>query len=324
MLKAARTKALTERRHLPIKASLSKELSTLWADRWLYFLILPSLILVFVFRYLPIYGVTLAFRFYDPGRGVFGSPWAQPITYNFWFLQDPEFWRVLMNTLRITSAKIIFGFPAPIILAILLNELRGHAYRRVAQTVTYLPHFVSWVILAGIIYAIFDLEPGSPFNVLRGVIGLEPTNLLGNPDAFVPVVVVSDILRNMGYSSIIYLAAIAGINPELYEAAVVDGARRWKQTWHVTVPCILPTISVLFILLLPGILYAGLDQIYNLMNPATLKVANVTDIYVLRVGLLQGQYAYATALGLVFGAVQLSLVFVANGLTRRSTGYGLW
>ena len=215
MLKTARSRPLTDGRSLLTKATLSKELSAMWADRWLYFLILPSLILVFVFRYLPIYGVTLAFRFYDPGRGLFGSPWAQPLTYNFWFLQDPEFWRVLVNTLRITSAKIIFGFPALIILAILLNELSGQAYKRVAQTITYLPHFVSWVILAGIIYAIFDLEPGSPFNALRALVGLGPTNLMGNPDAFVPVVVVSDILRNMGYSSILYLAAISGINPEL-------------------------------------------------------------------------------------------------------------
>ena len=303
---------------------LKKELRNIWADRWLYFLVLPSLVLVFIFRYLPMYGVTLAFRLYDPGKGIFASPWVESLTYNFWFLRDPEFWRVLVNTIRITSAKIFFGFPAPIILAILINEIRTSAYRRIAQTITYLPHFVSWVILAGIIYAIFDLDPTSPYNMLRGIVGLAPTNLMGNPRAFVPLVVISDILRNMGYSSIIFLAAIAGINPELYEAAVVDGAKRWRQTWHVTLPSILPTISVLFILLLPGILLAGLDQIYNLMNAMTLKVANVTDIYVLRVGLLQGQYAYATALGLVFGIVQLGLVLLANRLTKRSTGYGLW
>lgn len=293
-------------------------------DRWLYVMLLPAILFVVIFNYVPLYGLTLAFRIYRPSMGPFRSPWAQPIFYNFWFLRDQEFWFVLGNTVRISIAKILFGFPAPIFLALLINEVANQAYKRVIQTVTYLPHFISWVVISGLIYKFFSVDADSPYNIIRAVFGLSPTNLLTRESVFLPLVVISGILKEVGWGTIIYLAAIMNIDPELYEAAVMDGAGRWRQTRHVTIPGMLPIITIFMILTMPGLLSAGFDQIYNLMNPMIARVANVTDIYVLRVGLLQGQYAYATAIGLVFGVFSLALLVTANRIARRSMGYGLW
>ncbi len=290
----------------------------------MFLLSFPALICVFIFNYIPLYGLTLAFRNFRPELGIFLSPWAKPLWYNFWFLQDPEFWYVLKNTVVIAGTKIIFLFPAPIILALLINEVALKWYKRVVQTITYMPHFISWVIMAGIFYKVLDFEPNSPINALLNLFGLGPVNIMGDEKMFLPVVIFSSMLKNVGWGTIIYLAAIMNIDPQLYEAAIIDGARKFTQIRKITIPCILPTISILFILQVPSLLVAGLNQIYNLMNPLTARAANITDIYILRVGLLQGQFAYATALGLVFGLAQLALVILANRFTNRSVGHGLW
>ena len=323
-------KALSQRRaeqqlrkDLSIGQRVGYQVRKRWHQRWLYLLVLPAMVSTFLFGYLPLWGVTLAFRNWSAALG-FASPWAKPIYYNFWFLRDPEFWNVMVNTIRISAVKFVFLFPAPIALALLINEITHSAYKRVVQTITYLPHFVSWVIMAGIIYRILDSEPSSPLNLLRGLFGMEPIAILGDEGFFIPLLVVSALIKEVGWGTIIYLAAIMAIDVQLYEAAIVDGAGKLAQTWHITLPGILPTVSILLILSLPALLTAGFDQIYNLMNPSVAKIANVSDIYVLRIGIIQGKYSYGTALGLIFGMLSLGLTITANKLARRSVGYGLW
>ena len=198
------------------------------------------------------------------------------------------------------------------------------AYKRTIQTITYLPHFVSWVILAGIIYKLLDFEPTSPVNVLRALVGLDPIALMGEPDAFIPILIISGILKEVGWGTIIYLATISKIDPQLYESAHVDGAGKLAQTWYITLPGMVPTISILLVLSLPGLLSAGFDQIYNLMNPRTMRIANVTDIYVLRIGLIQANYSLSTAIGLVFGVLGLTLTMIANKASKSAGGAGIW
>ena len=301
-----------------------KKVNLFWRQRWLFVLILPAIAVTFVFNYIPLYGITLAFRDYNAAMGPFRSPFSRPLFYNFWFLRDPEFWYVLGNTVRISTLRFVFGWPCPIILALLLNEVMSSAYKRTIQTITYLPHFVSWVILAGIIYKLLDFEPTSPVNVLRSLVGLDPIALMGEPDAFIPILIISGILKEVGWGTIIYLATISKIDPQLYESAHVDGAGKLAQTWYITLPGMVPTISILLVLSLPGLLSAGFDQIYNLMNPRTMRIANVTDIYVLRVGLIQANYSLGTAIGLVFGVLGLTLTMIANKASKSAGGAGIW
>ena len=309
-------KGLRERIALGLKAR--------WRQRGLYLLVIPAIVFVFIFNYVPMYGVTLAFRNYNPAKGPFLSPLAQPLFYNFWFLKDPEFWYVLGNTIKISIVKFSLGFSAPIILALLINEVRNSAYKRVIQTVTYLPHFISWVIMSGIIYRFFDLDPNSPWNALRALFGAEPMDILTNPHFFLPLVAFSNILKEVGWGTIIYLAAIMNVDPQLYEAAYIDGAGKLRQTWSITIPCILPVITILFILWVPTILTENLSQLYNLMNSMTRHAASITDIYVLTAGIINGHYAYATAMGLIFSVWALALTITANKVARQSMGYGLW
>lgn len=306
------------------RKSFRYHLMYVWRLRWLYLLILPSFTAVFIFNYIPIYGILLAFRKYNAALGPFRSPWAKPLFYNFWFFQDPEFWFVLGNTVRISVIRFAFSWPAPIILALLLNEITHGWYKRTIQTITYIPHFMSWVIMASIIYRVFDYEPTSPINVLRNIFGLEPVMLMGEEKYFIPILVISGIFKEVGWGTIIYLASIANINPELYEQAEIDGAGRFRQTISITIPGMIPIISILLVLSIPGLLSAGFDQIMNLMNPVTRRLANVTDVYVVRLGLMQGQYAFATAIGLVFSILSLSLTLIANRISKQAGGSGIW
>ena len=314
--------AATERTRT--RMSANRVLTLVWRQRTLYLLLLPAIVLTFVFRYIPVYGLTLAFKDYSTTLGPFRSPFTDPIFYNFFFFQDPEFWYVLRNTVRISVAKFVTAWPAPIILALLLNEVRHRSFKRTIQTIAYLPHFLSWVILARIIYDLLGWEPSSPVNQIRAVFGLDPVALMGDKSAFIPILVVSNLFKEVGWGTIIYLAALTRIDPDLYEAALADGAGRWVQLWHVTLPGMLPIIAILLVLGIPGILSAGFDQIYNLMNPTIAELAYVTDYYVLRVGLIQGNYAFAAAMGLVFSVIALVLVLTANWLSKRSAGTGIW
>ena len=305
-------------------ARVRNTLKTMVRQRWLYLLLAPSIVAVVIFNYLPLYGYTLAFRDYDAWLGPFASPWSKPLIYNFWFFQDPEFWYVLRNTVRISVLKFVFSWPAPILLALLLNEIRHSGFKRTVQTVSYLPHFLSWVIMAAVIYRMLDYQPNSPVNVIIGLFGAEPVALMGDANAFIPIVVISAIFKEIGWGTIIYLAAIANVNSELYEQAEIDGAGKLRQTRHITWPGIMPIVLILLVLSIPGILQAGFDQLYNLMNASTRSVAYVTDIYVLRLGLIQGQYSTAAALELVYSVVGLALVLIANYLSKSRAGHGIW
>lgn len=295
-------------------SQFKKTLKGVWKYRWQYGMTLPGLVLVFLFSYMPMAGIQVAFRDYSIFVGVWESPWIG--LENFRFLLDGEFWRVFGNTIWITTLKFVFGFPAPIILALMLNEVKNQTFKKIVQTLTYLPHFVSWIVVAYIIEALLS-ESFGLINQLLVHAGLQKIYFLGSLPWFRPIIVLSSIWKEVGFNAIIYLAAIAGLNPQLYDAAQVDGAGKWKQIRHITIPGIMPTISIMLILSIPSLLNAGFDQIFPLQNPINLPVSEVIDTYVVKTGLRQGYYGPATAIGLMTSVVQLLLVIGANQLSKK-------
>lgn len=275
-----------------------------------------------VFNYVPMFGLVIAFKDFIMTQGIFSSPWVGLDNFHRLFA-GPEFPRALWNTVAISLLRLGVGFFAPIVLAILLNELRLGLLRRAAQTITCLPHFFSWVILAGIFLML--LGGGGPVNSLLKSAGASPVSFLSDDVWFVAVLVVTGIWQGAGYGAVIYLAALAGIDPQLYEAAAIDGAGRWRQTRHITLPCLAPTIVVLLILNLGQVLNAGFDQIYNMYNPMVYDASDIIDTYVLR-RLYAMDYSLATAAGMFKSVVGLALVAGANWIARRcSRGeHGIW
>ena len=290
----------------------------------LYLMLLPSLVFLAVFIYAPIYGLTLAFKSFSISGGIFGSPWSKPWHDNFFWLKDPEFWNVFVNTLKIASIKFVTGFPAPIVLALLINEVTHKRFKKTTQTILYLPHFVSWVIFGGIVYRVIGGDASSPINLLLGLVGIDPVNIMGQERNFIWVVVLTALIKEIGWGTIIYLAAISGVDAQLYDAAAIDGCGQWKKMQYVTLPALIPIISILLILSIPGILSAGFDQIWNLSNSLTARAANILDIYIIKIGIFGGQYGHATAIGLFLKVLSLGLVLVANKLSKTSFGYGLF
>lgn len=288
----------------------------------LLLMILPSFLCVVIFNYLPMYGVTFAVREVDY-TNVWMSAWAHPLFKYFTFLSDDEFWNVFKNTVVIACSKFIFGFPAPIALALLLNEIRAMWFKRFVQSVSYLPHFISWVIIAGLTSALLSTEIGPIAQLVQALGGRMPS-LTGNETTFVPLMVVLSVWQSVGWGTIIYLAAIAGIDPTQYEAASIDGANRLQKIRHVTLPGMTPTISILLVISIPGIINAGFDQIYNFQNPMVMGVADVIDTYILRVGLDQGNYSLATAVGLFNSVIGIVLVLLTNHIMKRRGGQGIW
>jgi len=282
----------------------------------------PVLLYFLIFHYAPMVGLVIAFKDYVMSAGLFGSAWVGVENFARLF-GSPDFPRALRNTLTISLLRLTFGFCAPLILALLLNELRVSFYKRAIQTLTYLPHFFSWVILGGVFLMVFS--GSGPVNAFVKLLGAKPIPFLTDGAWFIAVLVATGIWQSAGYGAVIYLAALAGINPDLYEAAAMDGANRWQQTWTITLPSLVPTMVTLFILSLGGILTAGFDQIYNLYNPMVYDVADIIDTYVLRrmIGLDLG---LATAAGMFKSVVSLVLVVGANALARRiSRGeQGVW
>jgi len=289
----------------------------------LYLMLLPSLVFLAVFIYAPMYGLVLAFKTFTISGGVFGSPWSNPWWNNFFWLKDPEFWNVFKNTVKIASIKFATGFPAPIILALLINEVTAKRFKKTTQTIMYLPHFLSWVIFAGIVYRLIGGDSESPMNLLLGLFGTGPVDILSQDRSFLWIIVGTALLKDVGWGTIIYLAAISSVDAQLYDAASIDGCGRWKQCRHVTIPSLAGIIAILLILSIPGILSAGFDQIWNLSNPMVARSSNILDIYIIKVGIFGGQYSHAIAIGLFTKVLSLILVLVANKLSKRSFGYGL-
>ena len=288
----------------------------------LYVMLIPCIVLLVVFSYIPMGGAVIAFKKLNPRLGILRSPWAEPITKYFdQLFTDQKFWKVLTSTLYISFLRLLAGFPAPIILALMYNEIRSQKYKRFTQTVLYLPHFLSWVVLAGIFQTIF-LNEGS-FNTLLRNLGLKAIPFLTKREYFVPFLVISDIWKSMGFGSIVYLAAISGIDVALYESAELDGAGRLQKMWYITLPNIAIAISVNLILSLSGILSGGFDQIYNFDSTGT--VYDIIDTYLYRIAFSSGSnYGLATALGLFKSLVSLLLIILTNKATNEISGVGIW
>ena len=303
-------------------SSTKRDLKKNWD---MYLIVLPVVLWYFIFAYVPMYGAVIAFKNYQPKAGILGSPWTIPLFKHFVsFFKGPYFWRLLRNTLRISIYSLIFGFPAPILLALLINELKGKWFPRITQTVTYLPHFISLVVICGMI-AIFTNKNGF-INDIIALFGGQRVTMLTKPSYFVPIYIISDIWQGIGWDSIIYLAALVGIDQSLYEAAEIDGAGRLSQTFFITIPGILPTVVIMLILRIGGLMSVGYEKIILLENPLTYKTAEVISSHVYQKGILGGvgQYSYSTAVGLFNAVINCILVFGANSLSRRFTESSLW
>lgn len=295
----------------------------IWRDRFLYMLVLPGLLYFIIYRYVPMLGMVIAFQDFSPFLGFSGSEWVGMRHFATIF-SDPEVARVLWNTLYLSLLQIVFAFPAPIVLAILLNEVRSQLYKRLIQTVVYLPHFLSWVIVVGLFF-IFLRSNGIINRVLQLYFGFEvPVDFLTDPGFFRPLVILQVIWKEVGWGTIIFLAALAGINPDLYEAAIVDGASRWRQIWHITLPGIRGTIVILLILRLGNVLDSGFEQIFLMLNAFNMHIGNVLDTYVYYKGIQQSDFSFATAVGMFKGVVGLILVGGANYLAKKFGEDGIY
>lgn len=289
----------------------------------LHLMLIPSLILLLIYHYGAMGGLVMAFQDYKPWLGISASPWVG-LEHFRTLIEYPEITRVFWNTLTIASLKIVFNFITPFIFAILLNEVRKTLFKRTVQTLVYLPHFLSWVILGGILVDMLSPDGGLVNQMLLSVFGIQPIFFLGNPDWFRAVVIITDTWKDFGFAAIIFLAALAGIDPGLYEAAVIDGANRWKQTLYVTIPSMLPIAIVVFTLSLGHVLDAGFDQIFNLYNPLVYESGDIIDTFVYRTGLLGGKYSFATAVGLFKSVVSFTMVVISYILAYRLANYRIF
>lgn len=291
-------------------------------SQWrLFLMVSPAVILLFLFCYLPMAGIQIAFKDFDFGKGIWGSPWAG-FKY-FEYLKKPDFWIILKNTIVIALMKFATGFPMPIILALMINYIRNTRYKKLVQTLVYLPHFLSWVVVVGLMQAMMAYE-GGLFNSIRSIWNLEPILYLGEQDLFYPIIILSNLWKSTGWGTIMYLAAISGIDTEMYEAAVIDGAGEFRQILHITLPSLVPMISILLVLSMPGLISAGFDQIYLLQNAYNIGISEIIETYVLRLGLLNSQFSYTTAIGIFMSVTSTVLLLLSNTISRKLGGEGIW
>jgi putative aldouronate transport system permease protein len=286
------------------------------SQRQLQIMALIGVLWMIIFNYLPMYGIVIAFKRYNIVRPISEAPWVG-LKYFKQFLFEDKFWEVMKNTLSISFLKLIIGFPLPIIFALFLNELTSIKFKKIVQTISYLPHFLSWVILGGIMMTWLS-DVGILNNILMGLhIIKAPITYLGEPSYFYAITVISDIWKELGWSAIIYLAAIAGVDPEMYESALIDGAGRFRRMISITLPSIKPTITILFILAVSGVLNSNFDQILVLRNSLNASASDVIDVFVYRMGLQQGRFSYATAVGLFKSVIAFILLYSANAASRK-------
>lgn len=314
-VKGAKPFGLTKKRRRNI---LVKDLVR---NKYIYLMLLPVVLYYLIFCYGPMYGAQIAFRDFSPGRGIWSSPWVG-FKYFQEFFQSYYFVRLLRNTLLLNIFDIVFGFPMPIIMAILINEVRHRVFKRTIQTIFYLPHFISIVVICGII---LDFTSGNGvINSLLGLMGFAKIRFLLLPEWFRTIYVGSDIWQATGWNSIIYLAALANISPDLYEAAKVDGAGRFRQMLNITLPGLAPTIIIMLILRMGRIMYVGVEKIILLYNPSTYETADVISSFVYRKGVIEMNYSYTTAIGLFNSAISFALVYSVNRLSRKVSDSSLW
>ncbi len=292
----------------------------------LYLFLIPAVVITFLFAYLPMFSNVIAFMDYDMGNGWLGL--ASPFVGFKWFIQifrDKSFFELVWRTLYYSVAILVLTVPGPFILAMLINELSNRMFKRTVQTISYLPHFISWVTIASLIYIFLSTDTSGVLNNLRQILGAKNRIIfMKYPNNFPIVLSLSSVYKEIGWGSIIYLAAIAALDAELYEAAAIDGAGRWRQFVHVTFPGVLPTTVILIIFALSGILGSNFDQVYNLQNPVIVMDTNTINIYTYRTGVVGGRYSVATAVGLFQGAVNCVMLLAANWVSKRLTDYGLF
>ena len=286
----------------------------------LHLMMLPGMILLAIFSFTPMFGIIMAFQNYMPARGIAKSPWVGMDNFIFMF-QMPDSKQIFINTITIAVGKIILSTFVTIVFALLLNEIKNKFMKRSIQTIVYLPNFLSWVILATVVVNIFSYE--GPINAVLEMLGIEPILFMASNKWFRSVLIVTDVWKGFGYGAI-YLAALSGIDPGLYEAAAIDGANRFKRVWHITLPGILPTIMLVTIMNLPNVLNAGFDQIFNLYNPLVMETADIIDTWVYRVGLVERQYSLGTAVGLLRSIVGIILMLSANKIAQKVTDYRIF
>ncbi len=292
--------------------------------KYLYLLILPAFAYYIIFQYIPLYGIVVAFKDYRVSEGMLGSSFSDPIFRHFGRLfRNSEFWRAVRNTFIINFYRIIFSFPAPLILALILNEIRSMKFRKVVQTVIYLPHFISWVVIGGILIHLLSVQTG-PVNVLLANLGIRPRPFMTDSNTFRGLLIVSHIWKTAGWGTIIYLAALSGVDMELYEAAIIDGARRFRMLISVTLPQIMSTVAVLLILNLGQIVNLGFEQVFILYSVQVYDVADIIDTYVYRVGIMNMHYSFATAAGLFKSLIGFTFLLSANALTKKMGQRGIF
>ncbi|MFC5450957.1 ABC transporter permease [Paenibacillus aestuarii] len=310
-------------RQRAVTTTRSSELSKrLWKNKWIYVMLLPGVLYFLVFKYIPMYGLVISFQDYKPFKGISGSEWVGFEHFQRLFT-EPDFLQILGNTLILFVMNLLFYFPIPIILALMLNEVKGDLFKKTFQTIVYLPHFMSWVIIVSITFVMLTMD-GGVVNDLLEYFGLEKVNFLLAPEWFRPVYILQVIWREAGWGTIIYLAAIASIDPQLYEAARMDGAGRFRQMWHITLPAIRSVIIVLLILKIGAVLDLGFEHVYLLLNSMNRNVAEIIDTYVYTAGLKQGQFSYSTAIGFFKSFIGLILVMMVNRISKKMGEEGVY
>ncbi len=291
--------------------------------KWLYFLILPGIIYFIMFRYIPMGGLIIAFKEYSPFKGIWASPWVGLDQFRKFF-GTADFTRLLYNTLGISLLQLFLYFPAPIILSLFLNEVRHSGYKRVVQTLVYVPHFVSWVIVASLTYQLFNVTDGVMNVIYKAVSGGQTFDILSQASTFWGLIVGQDIWRETGYGTIVFLAALSSVDQELYEAARVDGAGRWRLMWHITLPAIRGTIIMMLILRVGGILNTGYEQIFLMRNDLNIARAEVFDTYIYTKGIRSGQYSFSTAAGMFKSIVGMIMVLLSDRVAKAFGESGLY
>ncbi|MFF2911051.1 ABC transporter permease [Paenibacillus sp. NPDC057934] len=291
-------------------------------------MILPSIIFILIFSYIPMWGVLMAFKEYNMFEGFAASPWVGTMHFRMFF-ESPEFWSIVRNTFGISMLKLLIGFPAPIILALMLNEVKNIVFKSIVQTVTYIPHFISWVVVSGLVFSMLAVDNGAVNEVLVKMSLIDkPINWLSIPEYFWGILVSVGVWKEIGFGSIVYMAAIAGIDPAMYEAASIDGASKFKQIFKITIPSIAPVITIFLLLGVGNILNAGFEDILlltkNLNNGILMPYAQTVDTYVYQMGILNQRYSYATAAGLLKSVLSVLLLYVANTISRRFGKASLW
>lgn len=293
-----------------------------WRNKWLYVMLLPGILYFLIFKYWPMYGLIISFQNYKPFKGILGSEWVGFAHFQRLFT-EPDFFQILTNTLMLFAMNLVFYFPVPIILALMLNEVRHSFFKRFFQTLVYIPHFMSWVIIVSITYVMLTMD-GGIINEVLVLFGFEKINFLLSPEWFRPTYILQVIWREAGWGTIIYLAAIASIDPQQYEAARMDGAGHFRQIWHITLPAIRGVIIILLILKIGHVLDLGFEHIYLMLNSMNRGVAEIIDTYVYTAGLQQGQFSYSTAIGFFKSLIGLVLVMLVNKLADKMGEDGVY